>query len=71
MLYYLVVVFGCEKIVRFSDFVIHLDYMLSNDNYIIYMYEEGNDGLSTIMFNDPIPQIYLKEQYQIEKGRFN
>lgn len=62
--------FGYEDIVRFSDFVIHPDYTISIDNYVIYRYEESKDGLSTIIFKDPMPQIYLKEQYKIENGRF-
>ncbi|HED5893926.1 TPA: hypothetical protein R5R88_004548 [Salmonella enterica] len=62
--------FGYEDIVRFSDFIIHQDYSISIDNHVMYGYEESKDGLSTIIFKNPIPQVYLKEQYQIENGRF-
>ncbi|EFM6128925.1 hypothetical protein G9L17_004600, partial [Escherichia coli] len=62
--------FGYEDIVRFSDFIIHPDYSISIDNYVVYAYEESKDGLSTRIAKDPIPHIYLKEQYKIENGQF-
>lgn len=62
--------FGYEDIVRFSDFIIHPDYSISIDNYIIYSYEESDDGLSTITFKNPVSHVYLKEQYKIDNGKF-
>ncbi|EOF5101189.1 hypothetical protein ACK1QP_004578 [Salmonella enterica] len=62
--------FGYEDIIRFSDFIIHSDYTINIDNYVIYRYKESEDGLSTIIFKEPMPQVYLKENYQIENGRF-
>ncbi|MCU6177093.1 hypothetical protein [Citrobacter cronae] len=62
--------FGYEDIVRFSDFVIHPDYTINIDNYVIYRYEENEYGISDKLIKNPIPQIYLKEKYQIENGRF-
>lgn len=61
--------FGYEDIVRFSDFVIHPDYTIDIDIYVIYRYTENEDG-SVKVIKDPIPQIYLKSKYQIENGRF-
>lgn len=57
---------------RFSDFVIRRDYTISIDSYVIYRwYEDSKDGhLVTIKFKDQAPQIYIKEQYQMENGRF-
>ncbi|EBH8662708.1 hypothetical protein D1731_10020 [Salmonella enterica subsp. enterica serovar Luke] len=64
--------FAYEDIVRFSDFVIRQDYTISIDSYVIYRwYEDSKDGhLVTIKFKDQAPQIYIKEQYQMENGRF-
>ncbi|HCM1953743.1 TPA: hypothetical protein N3A08_002806 [Salmonella enterica subsp. salamae serovar 9,46:z4,z24:z39:z42] len=64
--------FAYEDIVRFSDFVIRQDYTITIDNYVIYRwYEDSKDGrLVTIKFKDQAPQIYIKEQYQMENGRF-
>lgn len=64
--------FAYEDIVRFSDFVIRQDYTISIDSYVIYKwYEDSKDGhLVTIKFKDQAPQIYIKEQYQMENGRF-
>lgn len=62
--------FGYEDIVRFSDFVIHPDYTINIDNYVIYKYEENEYGVSDKLIKNPTPQIYLKEKYQIENGRF-
>lgn len=48
------------------------DYTISIDSYFIYRwYEDSKDGhLVTIKFKDQAPQIYIKEQYQMENGRF-
>ncbi|TKV09010.1 hypothetical protein FDX19_13555 [Citrobacter sp. wls619] len=62
--------FGYEDIVRFSDFVIQPDYTINIDNYVIYRYEENEYGISDKLIKNPIPQVYLKEKYQIENGRF-
>ncbi|EIE4060256.1 hypothetical protein LDB67_004218, partial [Salmonella enterica] len=64
--------FAYEDIVRFSDFVIRQDYTISIDSCVIYRWsEDSKDGhLVTIKFKDQAPQIYIKEQYQIENGRF-
>ncbi|EEN7632128.1 hypothetical protein FVU19_14345, partial [Salmonella enterica] len=64
--------FAYEDIVRFSDFVIRQNYTISIDSYVIYRwYEDSKDGhLVTIKFKDQAPQIYIKEQYQMENGRF-
>lgn len=62
--------FGYEDIVRFSDFVIQSDYTINIDNYVIYRYEDNEYGLSDKLTKNPIPQVYLKEKYQIINGRF-
>ncbi|ECE6307481.1 hypothetical protein CSAG_00871 [Citrobacter portucalensis] len=62
--------FGYEDIVRFSDFVIQPDYTINIDNYVIYKYEENEYGVSDKLIKNPTPQVYLKEKYQIENGRF-
>lgn len=62
--------FGYEDIVRFSDFVIQPDYTINIDNYVIYRYEEGEYGIPDKLIKNSIPQVYLKEKYQIENGRF-
>ncbi|ECR7005446.1 hypothetical protein F2B45_12615, partial [Salmonella enterica] len=61
-----------EDIVRFSDFVIRQDYTISIDSYVIYRwYEDSKDGqLVTIKFKDQAPQVYIKEKYQMDNGRF-
>ncbi|HCL5285545.1 TPA: hypothetical protein N2G45_004494 [Salmonella enterica] len=62
--------FGYEDIVRFSDFVIQPDYTINIDNYVIYRYEEGEYGIPDKLIENSIHQVYLKEKYQIENGRF-
>lgn len=62
--------FGYEDIVRFSGFVIQPDYTINIDHYVIYRYEEDEYGISDKLIKNPIPQVYLKEKYQIENGRF-
>lgn len=62
--------FGYEGTDCFSNFVIHSDYTISIDNYIIYRYEEGEGGLSDKLIKKLAPHIYLKEKYKIINGRF-
>lgn len=61
--------FCYEDIVRFSDFIINTDYMISIDDYVIYRYKVDEHGLGEEIKN-PIPQTYLKKRYQIKDGRF-
>ncbi|EPT5087401.1 hypothetical protein ACVUCS_004448 [Salmonella enterica subsp. enterica] len=62
--------FGYEDIVRFSNYVIQPDCTINIDNYVIYRCEENEYGISDKLIKNPIPQVYLKEKYQIENGRF-
>lgn len=72
MLYCLVAFLLMKISCVFSDFVIRQDYTISIDSCVIYRwYEDSKDGhLVTIKFKDQAPQIYIKEQYQMENGRF-
>lgn len=62
--------FRYEEMSCFSDFVINSDYSINIDNYVIYRYEEDDDGISNRLIKNPAAQVYLKEKYQIEKGQF-
>lgn len=61
--------FGYEDIIRFSHFKITPDYAIVIDNYVIYPYEYGEYGTMPNKKN-PVPEVYLQEQYKIITGRF-
>ncbi|MTH46813.1 hypothetical protein [Intestinirhabdus alba] len=62
--------FQYEDMVRFSDFVIHPDYTIDIDNYVKYIYKDGEYGEPDSLIKHPVSQIYLKEKYKIENGQF-
>lgn len=62
--------FSYEDIVCFSNFTINPDYSIHIENYVTYLYEEGQYGLPEGLIKDPKPQLYLQMQYKIENGMF-
>lgn len=62
--------FSYEGMDCFSKFIIHSNNIIDIDNYVIYRYEEGDENNLGKPITNPIAQVYLKEKYQIHKGRF-
>ncbi len=69
---FIVVAFAYEDIVRFSDFLSSARIAISIDSYVMGgMKTAKMVSFVTIKFKrNQAPQIYIKEQYQMENGRF-